>query len=238
MLPFFKMRPNRLFVIFLLLATLIGFGVLAISVGRPYLLKHELESEKTIERIKAASGEFDHQDLSAIFLNQKVSPLEAELTPSEESLTLGKKQPVLSAADVENKWIEIDLSDQKIYAHEGERVVYEFLTSTGKWAPTPIGTFRIWIKLRYAKMSGGSRALGTYYYLPNVPYIMYFYKGYGIHGAYWHNNFGTPMSHGCVNLSIPDAEKLFYWAGPRLFEGKNVAYPTKEDPGTLVVIHN
>jgi lipoprotein-anchoring transpeptidase ErfK/SrfK len=41
---------------------------------------------------------------------------------------------------------------------------------------------------------------------------MYFYKGYGLHGTYWHNNFGTPMSHGCVNLSIPDAEWLYYWA--------------------------
>ena len=68
-------------------------------------------------------------------------------------------------------------------------------------------------------MVGGSRALGTYYDLPNVPHIMYFYnentpkwKGYGIHGAYWHNNFGHPKSHGCVNLQLGDAELLFNWA--------------------------
>ncbi|HUS52358.1 MAG TPA: L,D-transpeptidase [Candidatus Bathyarchaeia archaeon] len=231
------MKPSRFFIIFLPLAGLIGLAVLAISVGRPYLLKQELESEKLIETIKTASGDFKPEDLSAVFLNKKVASLESELFPSQESLTLGEKQQVLSAVDGEEKWIEIDLSDQRIYAHEGERIVYEFLTSTGKWAPTPTGTFRIWTKLRYAKMSGGSRAMGTYYYLPNVPYIMYFYKGYGIHGAYWHNNFGTPMSHGCVNLAIPDAEKLFYWAGPSLSEGKNVAYPTKDDPGTLVVVH-
>jgi lipoprotein-anchoring transpeptidase ErfK/SrfK len=59
-------------------------------------------------------------------------------------------------------------------------------------------------------MSGGSGA--DYYYLPNVPHVMYFYGGYGLHGTYWHNNFGTPMSHGCVNLSQTDAEWLYNWA--------------------------
>jgi lipoprotein-anchoring transpeptidase ErfK/SrfK len=50
---------------------------------------------------------------------------------------------------------------------------------------------------------------GPGYYLPAVPYVMYFYKDYGIHGTYWHNNFGTPMSHGCVNMSIPDSEWVY-----------------------------
>lgn len=231
------MKANRLFVIFFPVVAVIALGVLAISLGRPYLLKQELESDKLVEAIKAESGEFEPGAPPAIFLNKPVSFLESELLPSEESLTLVEQQRVLSATDAENKWIEIDLSDQRIYAHEGDRIVYEFLTSTGKWAPTPSGTFRVWIKLRYAKMSGGSRALGTYYYLPNVPYIMYFNKGYGIHGAYWHNNFGTPMSHGCVNLSIPDAEKLFYWAGPVLPPGKNSVSPSKDNPGTMVVVH-
>ena len=60
-------------------------------------------------------------------------------------------------------------------------------------------------------MKGGSIALGTYYDLPNVPYVVYFYKGYGIHGTYWHSNFGHPMSHGCVNVSIPDMALLYNW---------------------------
>jgi lipoprotein-anchoring transpeptidase ErfK/SrfK len=231
------MRANRLFIILLPLVILIALGVLAISLGRPYFLKKELESEKMVEAIKADSGQFDPGAPQPIFLNKPVVALEAELLPSKESLSLVEQQKVLAATAAENKWIEIDLSDQRLYAHEGDQIVYEFLTSTGKWAPTPTGTFRIWIKLRYGKMSGGSRALNTYYYLPNVPYIMYFYKGYGIHGAYWHNNFGTPMSHGCVNLAIPDAEKLFYWAGPILPEGANVVSPSKDNPGTLVVIH-
>ena len=61
-------------------------------------------------------------------------------------------------------------------------------------------------------MAGGSKALGTYYYLPNVPCTMYFYKGYGLHGTYWHNNFGHPMSHGCVNMKTEEACTLFDWA--------------------------
>ena len=50
---------------------------------------------------------------------------------------------------------------------------------------------------------------GPGYYLPNVPYVMYFYESYGLHGTYWHHNFGTPMSHGCINFTIADAEWLF-----------------------------
>lgn len=231
------MKANRLFVILLPLAILVGFGVLVTSVGKTFQLKNELASQKVVEEIKTETGEFDPEAEPAVFLNKPVPPLESEVFPSKDSLELAERQKVLSAAAAENKWIEVDLSKQRLYAHEGDRIVYELPISSGKWAPTPTGTFRIWTKLRYAKMSGGSRALNTYYYLPNVPYIMYFYKGYGLHGTYWHNNFGTPMSHGCVNLSIPDAEKLFHWAGPVLPPGKNVVYPSKENPGTLVVVH-
>lgn len=53
---------------------------------------------------------------------------------------------------------------------------------------------------------------GPDYYLPDVPYTMYFYKGYGIHGTYWHDNFGTPMSHGCVNMRTSEAAWLFDFA--------------------------
>lgn len=105
------------------------------------------------------------------------------------------------------RWIDVDISEQRLYAYEGDTLVNSFLVSTGIWKyPTVTGTFRIYVKLRYTDMSGPD------YYLPDVPYVMYFYKGYGLHGTYWHNNFGTPMSHGCVNLSIPDAAWLYNWA--------------------------
>lgn len=105
------------------------------------------------------------------------------------------------------RWIDVDLTNQMVYAYEGDVVVNSFLVSTGTWrTPTVTGQYKIYVKYRSAKMSGPG------YYLPNVPYIMYFYKGYGLHGTYWHNNFGTPMSHGCVNLRTSDAEWLFNWA--------------------------
>lgn len=117
-----------------------------------------------------------------------------------------------------NKRLYVDLTQQKILAFEGDRLVYDFPVSTGKWYQTPTGEFRIWTWLRYTRMSGGSRANGTYYNLPNVPYTMYFfnaqvpkYRGYGIHGAYWHNNFGQPMSHGCVNMREADVAKIYEW---------------------------
>jgi lipoprotein-anchoring transpeptidase ErfK/SrfK len=106
-----------------------------------------------------------------------------------------------------NRWIDVNLSQQMLYAYEGDIVVASFLVSTGVPAfPTVTGQYHIYIKLVSTLMAGDG------YYLPNVPYTMYFYKGYGIHGTYWHNNFGVPMSHGCVNMYTPDAEWLFHWA--------------------------
>jgi lipoprotein-anchoring transpeptidase ErfK/SrfK len=114
------------------------------------------------------------------------------------------------------RWIDVDLSNQMTYAYEGDKIVASFLVSTGTWQhPTVTGQFHIYVKYLYTEM------IGPGYDLPDVPYVMYFYDGYGLHGTYWHHNFGTPMSHGCINLSIPDAEWLFYWA----------------DVGTLVNIH-
>jgi lipoprotein-anchoring transpeptidase ErfK/SrfK len=114
------------------------------------------------------------------------------------------------------RWIDVDLSDQMTYAYEGNVIVNSFLVSTGTWLhPTVTGQFHIYVKYEYADMAGPG------YYLPDVPYVMYFYDGYGLHGTYWHSNFGTPMSHGCINLTIPDSEWLYYWA----------------DIGTLVNIH-
>ena len=111
------------------------------------------------------------------------------------------------------RWIDVSLSEQRVYAYEGDIIVNAFIVSTGTArTPTVTGKYKIWIKLKSTTMSGPG------YHLTNVPYTMYFYKGYGLHGTYWHNNFGTPMSHGCVNLSIPDAQWLYNWA----FEGTEV----------------
>ena len=72
--------------------------------------------------------------------------------------------------------------------------------------PTVMGEYRIQTKLESARMTGPG------YDLPDVPWIMYFYQGYSFHGTYWHNNFGTPMSHGCINMKTEDAKWLYDWA--------------------------
>jgi hypothetical protein len=109
------------------------------------------------------------------------------------------------------KWIDVNLTTQMVTAYEGQQPVFRARASTGIWKyPTVTGSFNIYVKYEQARMVGGSGE--DAYDLADVPYVMYFHGGYGLHGTYWHNNFGTPMSHGCVNLSIPDAQWLFNWA--------------------------
>lgn len=119
----------------------------------------------------------------------------------------------LPAAGAGERWIDVNLSTQTITAYEGTTAVYTSLVSTGlPRTPTVVGSYRVYVKYVATDMTGGSYAYGDYYYLADVPYTMYFYQGYGIHGTYWHNNFGQPMSHGCVNLPTPVAEWFFNWA--------------------------
>jgi len=119
------------------------------------------------------------------------------------------------------KWIDVNLSTQTLVAFEGSAPVFDSLVSTGLANhPTVTGQFRIW--LRFASQDMNGYRLGYDYYLKGVPYVQYFYQDYALHGTFWHNNFGRPMSHGCVNLPTPAAEWLFNWAAN----------------GTLVNIHH
>ncbi len=105
------------------------------------------------------------------------------------------------------RWIDVNLSEQSVTAYEGDAPLATFIVSTGTWQhPTVIGKYNIYVKHKTADMRGPG------YFLPDVPYVMYFYEGYGLHGTYWHHNFGTPMSHGCVNLRTEDAAWLFDFA--------------------------
>ncbi|MBI4990669.1 L,D-transpeptidase [Candidatus Gottesmanbacteria bacterium] len=185
------------------------------------------------------------KDLSGIYqADNKGTYLGKEISgPSYIASGIKEVQKVvLGESTGGNKHIYIDLSTQQLSAYEGNNMVFSFPISSGKWYPTPTGDFRIWIKLRYTRMAGGNPAIGTYYNLPNVPFTMFFYsstvpksRGFGLHGAYWHNNFGHPMSHGCVNISIQNAEKLYNWADPPT--GGNVTYASDENQGTPITIY-
>lgn len=216
-------------VVFIVAAGFIGFRR---DIGRN--LPGQLSQDRSLLPTDL-SGIIDYSDTVATFEEEKI--VIPQLAFEKDN------NHVLGLAN-EERWIEIDLSDQKLYAWEGGKLFLETLISTGlPWYPTPTGEFRIWIKLRATKMEGGSGRL--YYYLPNVPYVMYFgnsevpnWRGYGLHGTYWHSDFGTQRSHGCVNLPTEIAKELYYWTGPTLSGGKSVAYADDSNLGTRIVIHD
>lgn len=107
----------------------------------------------------------------------------------------------------DGRWIEVDLSEQRTYVYEANALLTSFVVSTGVWdTPTVTGEYNIYVKVPLQDMSGPG------YHLTDVPWVMFFYDEYGFHGTYWHSNFGTPMSRGCVNLTIDDARWLYDWA--------------------------
>ena len=117
---------------------------------------------------------------------------------------------------------------------------------------TPKGEHRIWVKLLSSDMDNldeqehpthdnllksSSVSLTTpsnLYAVEAVPWVQYFSEGYGLHATYWHDNFGGPKSHGCVNLSLWDARRLFEVTRPKLGPGWQAALPSSYDPGTIV----
>jgi lipoprotein-anchoring transpeptidase ErfK/SrfK len=189
----------------------------------------------SVSCINNLSGEKEASN-QGVFMGQTVTAPEL---PDKQVLAQNPTPDVLGVQSNDSKRIYVDLTNQRLYAFDGNTIFMNVPVSTGKWSLTPTGTFRIWIWLKYTRMTGGSGA--DYYDLPNVPYTMYFYNnsisktgGYSLHGAYWHNNFGHPMSHGCVNMRIEDAQKLFYWTNPN---AGSVTYPTAENPGTLITVY-
>jgi hypothetical protein len=140
------------------------------------------------------------------------------------------------------KWIDVNLTKQTVMLYEGIKPVYATLISSGEaglkdpehTTATKRGIFRIHTKHVTATMS--SRELGEEFELRDVPYVQYFDTGgYALHGAYWHDRFGTPKSHGCLNLSPEDARRIFYWTEPQVPAGWHGALlPLK---GTVMFIH-
>jgi hypothetical protein len=105
------------------------------------------------------------------------------------------------------KFITVDLKNQTLYRYQNGKVLDNFLISSGKaGTPTPVGGYSIYRKRPKVNMSG----IG--YSLPNVPWVASFIGPYTIHGTYWHDNFGHPMSHGCVNMRTPDAKTVYDWS--------------------------
>lgn len=112
------------------------------------------------------------------------------------------------------KWLDVDLDQQVLVAYEGTTPVFATLVSTAaKRFITPTGVFRIGDKDTKRRMRNGETSQAAWD-IADVPFVMGFRKMYALHGAYWHDAFGRPRSHGCVNLSPADAQRLFAWTEP------------------------
>ena len=105
--------------------------------------------------------------------------------------------------------IEVDISDQRTYLFENDELVRSWSVSTGvPGHDTNLGRFKVFAHVRIQDM--GSEAAG--YLTKDVPWVSYYNGDEAFHGAYWHNNFGHPMSHGCVNMRLPEAKFVYEWA--------------------------
>lgn len=116
-------------------------------------------------------------------------------------------------ADVKpgSKWVHIDLAEQVLTAYEGDKPVFTTLVSTGKGRyATPTGVFHTERKYMSRTMTGPDPDVGRYH-IEQVPWVLYYHRGYAVHGAYWHNTFGNVRSHGCTNVAPADARWLYYW---------------------------
>ena len=178
-------------------------------------------------------GEADLADNLSV--NQAATSSSIETTRLQESDL--QTDELIETPHVDEKWIDVDLSDQTVVAYENGAAVNSFIISSGlPGTPTVTGEFRIWAKTSIQDMYGGNRAAGNYYYLKDVQWVQYFYEDYAFHGTYWHNNFGQPMSRGCINMRNEDAKWLFEWANPQDTQ-PGWYFSDASNPGTLVTVH-
>jgi len=142
------------------------------------------------------------------------------------------------------RWIDIDLTHQTLVAYEWKQPRYVTLISTGRLKTpspeldyrTPRGLHRIRGKHLTSTMDNDEPGEPPYS-LEDVPYVMYFRGAYAFHSAFWHDRFGSPRSHGCINLAPQDAKWLYNWAGPDLPDSWHGGAATEENPGTWVWVH-
>ncbi len=213
------LMPWAVFLLLIVVGLYVGFGSpsisLAFSEARPPAIAQVNISKAT--RTPTPTATFTPTPTATPTNTPTPTPTDTPFpTPTETTLPTATPRPNVTNPEnpvippdigLRERWIDVNLSTQRTYAFQGDDLLRSFVVSTGtQYHPTVTGQYKIYVKYHYADMAGPG------YYLPNVPYVMYFYKGYGLHGTYWHHNFGTPMSHGCINLTIDDSAWLFDFA--------------------------
>jgi hypothetical protein len=163
------------------------------------------------------------------------------LSESHSSRVDRVKAPMPKWAQDGEHWLDISIANQTLVAYAGTKPVFATLVSTGEAGlndplttkSTILGEFRIFAKHRTTTMS--SEVVGEEFQLKDIPYVQYFQEGYALHAAYWHDDFGIPRSHGCINLAPEDAKWLFAWTAPEVPAPWHGA--RAERGGSVVVVH-
>jgi hypothetical protein len=165
------------------------------------------------------------------------------LAVKEVNVGIAIQRPRPSWVRADERWIDIDLATQTLTAFEGDRAVFATLVSTGKRSyneieryNTPTGQYRVYSKHITTTMDGDTAMAGPYS-IEDVPWVMYFHESYAIHGAFWHEQWGWRMSHGCVNMAPNDARWLFFWANPPLPDGWHGVFQGDTESGSPVIVH-
>jgi lipoprotein-anchoring transpeptidase ErfK/SrfK len=210
--------------------------VVALTVAAPYWASDPADEDESppMGRVVAyelnirASPDHEAEEVGKLYMGDEVPLLErldfwyrigeGQYVHSEYIVPIEHFGFIRPAAYYEGrKWIDINLTEQRLSAYEGRTVITQTLISSGLPShPTPSGLFSVTGKVESRSMFGFD------FDLPAVPWVLYFHpRGYAVHGTYWHNNFGHPMSHGCVNTPTAAAAWLYEWA----------------EPGTPIAIH-
>ncbi|MDP3275647.1 MAG: L,D-transpeptidase [Deltaproteobacteria bacterium] len=165
------------------------------------------------------------------------------LAVKEANVGLAVARPRPTWFEATERWIDIDLNQQILVAYDGETPAFATLVSTGKRDHgeleryhTPNGQYRVYSKHVTTTMDGDTAMAGPYS-IEDVPWVMYFWDSYAIHGAFWHGQWGWRMSHGCVNMAPNDARWLFFFANPQLPSGWHGVFSGREENGSPVIIH-
>jgi lipoprotein-anchoring transpeptidase ErfK/SrfK/uncharacterized protein YraI len=178
------------------------------TAAEPFVLNQSLGAKQARTYVAGSNATGQYRLTTNLILTNTAGDQEGVRIVTSSG-TVTKRCPAVASGE---KWIEVDLSDQFMIVWQGSTRISSTYVSTGKrYFETPTGTFYTNTKYVSQTMSGCIR--GECYNVPNVPHVHYFTNyGHAIHGAYWHNDFGSPRSHGCVNVPLAFGEWLFYWA--------------------------
>lgn len=191
--------------------------------------------EKDTDKDKINDGEEINKNLSPLYKNKKLLEVDSDEDGLNDFFEIAMKtdlknpdsdsdsysdgdefknqyDPTEKNSTKKEKLIKVNIKKQSLEYYLGDKLIDSFLISSGiKGMDTPLGNFKILNKVP-SKQYGG---IGYNFYYPNTKWNLHFtsqkYRFY-IHGAYWHNNFGKKMSHGCVNVSYADMEPLYSFA--------------------------